>query len=159
MSQHLELVDALRRITQALDNHSKFLEARTGLTLSQVLVLEALASLALPTTAGALAARVSLSQGTLTTILDRLEGKGLVLRLRSVEDRRRVMVMLSEQGFRVAEQAPPTLPEHFQSAFERLGAETAESLLDSLRRIAQLMQRPDPADGMPPARPPVAQGA
>lgn len=145
MPQNIELVAALRRITQSLDNHSKFLEAQTGLTLSQVLVLQALALSSAPVSAGKLAGRVSLSQGTLTAILDRLEARGLLRRLRGEPDRRRVMVALTEQGRAVAERAPSALPEHFELAFARLAATEAALLLDALHAVAALMQRPDDA--------------
>lgn len=146
MPQSIELVAALRRITQSLDNHSKYLEAQTGLTLSQVLVMEALALSSTPMNAGELAGRVHLSQGTLTTILDRLEGRGLLRRVRGEPDRRRVMVALTDQGRSVAERAPSALPAHFERAFARLEATQARLLLDALRAVAALMQRPGDAE-------------
>lgn len=45
-----------------------------------------------PMTAGRLAERARLSPGAMTTLLDRLERKGLAQRTRDTEDRRRVLV-------------------------------------------------------------------
>ena len=44
--------------------------------------------------------------GAVTRLLDRLEGKGLVQRLRSAEDRRVVKLALTEEGTRVAAEVP-----------------------------------------------------
>jgi DNA-binding MarR family transcriptional regulator len=49
-----------------------------------------------PLTAGELAAHLHLSTGAVTTVIDRLERKGLVRRLRDTADRRRVVVELTE---------------------------------------------------------------
>ena len=48
-----------------------------------------------PMTAGRLAERARLSPGAMTALLDRLEDKGLALRRRDTEDRRRVLVQVS----------------------------------------------------------------
>src|SRR3546814_18184287 len=69
------------------DLHSKQLAREVGLTTPQVVLLQAVRDLGEVTT-GQLSRRVSLSQGTVTTILDRLESRGLVERYRSAADRR-----------------------------------------------------------------------
>jgi DNA-binding MarR family transcriptional regulator len=49
-----------------------------------------------PLTAGELAERLHLSTGAVTTVIDRLERKGLAHRARDAADRRRVVVELTE---------------------------------------------------------------
>ncbi len=51
-----------------------------------------------PAPAGRLAEVTGLSSGAMTTALDRLERSGYALRLRDSEDRRRVLVQLTEQA-------------------------------------------------------------
>ena len=51
-------------------------------------------------TAGDLARETGLTTGAVTSILDRLERLGLVKRVRDTEDRRRVMVELTEKAIR-----------------------------------------------------------
>ncbi len=48
-----------------------------------------------PLTAGELAARAHLTSGAITAVLDRLEARGLVRRVRDTQDRRKVMVELA----------------------------------------------------------------
>ncbi|MFA5264121.1 MAG: MarR family transcriptional regulator [Opitutaceae bacterium] len=45
-----------------------------------------------------LAKRVSLGKSTLTSTLDRLEAKGQVLRIRSQEDRRKIVIQLTPEN-------------------------------------------------------------
>ena len=73
MSDRLEQVlVSLRRVIRATDLHSKHLAKTTGLTAPQILLLQALRK---PEGAavGHLAKEVSLSQATVTSILDRLD--------------------------------------------------------------------------------------
>jgi DNA-binding MarR family transcriptional regulator len=51
-----------------------------------------------PLSAGALSEATGLSSAATTTLLDRLEAKGYLRRSRDVEDRRRVLVELTEEG-------------------------------------------------------------
>lgn len=51
-----------------------------------------------PQTAGELAARIGLSPGSVTALVDRLESRGFVRRSRDEEDRRRVVVEPREEG-------------------------------------------------------------
>lgn len=139
----LRLLGELRRIAQALDTHSKYLEQTVGLTLPQVLVLEALRPEAAPLSAGLLAARVSLTQGTVTTILDRLEAKGLARRTRANDDRRRVLVSLTARGRRVLVAAPPLLQTHFINQFETLPDAEQATTVAVLERVVGLMRAPD----------------
>jgi len=141
----VQLLGALRRITQSLDTHSKHLEQSAGLTFPQLLVLETLRSEREPLTAGQLAARVSLTQGTITSILDRLEVKHLVARVRAAGDRRRVLVALTEDGLELLRQAPPLLRPEFTRAWNQLSPEERRNLIDAVERLAALMRQTEPA--------------
>jgi DNA-binding MarR family transcriptional regulator len=57
-----------------------------------------------PMTAGRLAERARLSPGAITALLDRLEDKGLARRSRDTEDRRRVLVEVTPELRRNAQQ-------------------------------------------------------
>ncbi len=132
-----QVLSALRRVIRAVDLHSRQLVQSHGLTGPQALVLKALGSASL--SAGALAEQVSLSQGTVTDILNRLEQRGLVTRLRSQSDRRRVMVALAPAGRECLASSPPLLQDRFASRFEELDDWEQSLLLASLQRIAAMM--------------------
>ena len=66
--------------------------------------------------------QVSLSQATVTNILNRLEGHGLIRRQRSAEDKRRVNLRVTSQGQSVLDNAPKPLQEGFVARFNQLEA-------------------------------------
>ncbi|WP_169577597.1 MarR family winged helix-turn-helix transcriptional regulator [Sinimarinibacterium sp. CAU 1509] len=141
MSSHvLPLLGALRRIAQSLDSYSKAIEHSAGLTLPQLLLLEALRNETAPITAGRLADRVSLTQGTVTSILDRLEDRGLIARMRAIEDRRRVLVTLTPQGRDRLNVAPALMRDDFVRGFAALPEAEREALLAAVERIGSLMR-------------------
>ncbi len=143
MKEHDEIIIALRRITRAIDLHSKRLVKTTGLTAPQLVILQALdrAGEASPST---LAKTVSLSQPTVTTILDRLERQGLLTRERSANDKRRVYVRLTDSGARaVSKGSPELLQAGFLREFRRLESWERHMLIAALQRVAELMDAQD----------------
>lgn len=84
-----EVLVALRRVIRAVDLHSRQLVRSHGLTAPQALILKEIVSFG-EIAVGEVAQRVSLSQATVTDILNRLEKRALVTRERSSADRRRV---------------------------------------------------------------------
>ena len=90
----------LRKIIQSIDLHSKHLVRVCGLTGPQLLILRTIYESG-PTTASTLARTISLSQATVTGILDRLEKRGLLERSRSDTDRRKVIVQATPDGERL----------------------------------------------------------
>jgi DNA-binding MarR family transcriptional regulator len=145
MSKHDDIGDrvivALRRVIRAVDLHSRTLVASHGLTGPQALILKALQNGSLP--AGELATQVSLSQGTVTDILNRLEKRGLIIRNRDTEDRRRVLVEATDAALSLLEQSPPLLQESFAERFSNLQDWEQTQLLASLQRIAAMMDAED----------------
>ena len=129
---------ALRRVMRAVDLHSRKLMQSHGLTGPQALVLQA-AVKGGGLSAGELANRVSLSQATVTDILNRLEQRGLLTRARSESDRRKVVVRATPVGDKVISAAPPLLQETFVRRFGDLKPWEQMLLLSSLQRIAELM--------------------
>ena len=81
-----EVLVSLRRIIRATDLQSKRVMKASGLTIPQIMVLRAIKSLG-DVTVKRISCDVSLSQATVTTILDRLEDRALVERVRSIKDK------------------------------------------------------------------------
>jgi len=132
---------AIRRIVHAVDSHSKELERALGITLPQLVVLRAIRMLGEVTT-GKLSAAASLSPATVTTILDKLEARGLVVRYRNAEDRRVVHSKLTERGAQMLDGAPPFLHERFVSGFAKVNAERQTALVAALEEVADMMGAP-----------------
>jgi DNA-binding MarR family transcriptional regulator len=141
-----EVLVALRRVIRAVDLHSRQLLRNHGLTAPQALILKEVVSSG-GITVGEVAQRVSLSQATVTDILNRLEKRALVARERSLADRRRVLVRPTPEASATIKNGPPLLQEDFARRFSKLEDWEQTLLLASLQRIASLMdaQRIDAA--------------
>lgn len=135
---HEEVLVSLRRIIRATDLHSRRLGRETGLTTPQLVVLRTIAEQGTPAVSE-IARNVSLSQATVTTILNRLQSKGLVRRKRSREDKRRVHVHLSAAGKRLLETAPEPLQDGFVSRFSALQDWEQHMIVAALDRVAAMM--------------------
>jgi DNA-binding MarR family transcriptional regulator len=129
---------AIRRIVHAVDSHSKELGRALGITLPQLVVLRAIRTLG-EVTSGRLSEAASLSPATATTILDKLEARGLVVRYRNEDDRRVVHSRLTERGAQTLDAAPPFLHERFVSRFALLDAARQAVLIGALEDVADLM--------------------
>ena len=129
---------ALRKIIQAIDLNSRQLVKRVGLTGPQLVILREIASFG-EVTAGEIAQAVSLSQATVTGIMDRMEKRGLIARKRSEQDKRKIMIRITEAGKDIVESAPPLMQEAFAQRFESLPAWEQNMILSALHRLVSIM--------------------
>lgn len=137
-----EVLVALRRVIRATDLHSKHLAKTTGLTAPQILLMQTIRDKG-QVTIGELANKVSLSQATVTSILDRLEKREMVYRERSKEDKRKVHAYLTDQASDILKEAPIPLQEHFARQFGDLLEWEQTMIISSLQRVAQMMDAQD----------------
>lgn len=138
MNQIEEVLIALRRVIRATDLHSKYLAKTTGLTAPQILLLQTIRDKG-QITIGELAQEISLSQATVTTILDRLEKRQLVYRQRSETDKRKVHAHLTDNALEILKNAPIPLQEQFTRQFGDLQEWEQTMIISALKRVAQMM--------------------
>lgn len=133
-----EVLIALRRVIRATDLHSRYLMKTVGLTAPQLLVLQAIRNRG-ELSVGDLARDISLSQGTVTSILDRLETRQLVVRERARDDKRKVLLRLQPAAETVLRNAPQLLQQQFVAEFNHLEAWEQHMILAAVQRIAHMM--------------------
>ena len=142
MGINIEITDqiliSLRRIVRAIDQHSRSLAQEYGLTGPQVILLRELVRNGEMHIAE-LAKNISLSHATVTDILNRLEKRALICRMRSLTDRRRIMVTPTKQAIALIEQSPPLLQEQFTGQLEKLQDWELTQTLSVLQRVALMM--------------------
>jgi DNA-binding MarR family transcriptional regulator len=138
MNSAEEVLTALRRVIRATDLHSRHLEKTVGLTAPQLLLLQILRQRG-QVTIGALAREMNLSQATVTTVMDRLEDRGLVTRTRSDSDKRKVLAALTEDGDKLLINAPTLLQQQFVRQFQDLQDWEQSMIISALQRVAQMM--------------------
>lgn len=87
------------------------------------------------TTMAELARDVSLDPGAMTRALDRLEAKGLLKRVRSVDDRRVVKLELTDEGREASKLVPAVLADVFNAHLAGFSRAEWTTLLDLLTRL------------------------
>jgi len=103
----------------------------TGPQLTVVKLLESLGDLSL----SSLSERIRAQNSTVTGIIDRMEREGLVVRERSKNDRRVVLIRLSEKGAELAREIQVEPMEIFRKALLALDREDVEHLLRILHKV------------------------
>lgn len=91
-----------------------------------------------PLTVGEQALHLRISRATASELIDRLEAKGLVERMRDERDHRRVFVWLTEVGrVRVAALSESVLDEPFLAAVRSLSPEVRAQIVSGLSALLQ----------------------
>ena len=142
MRDYDEILIALRRIMRATDLQSQQLSRQSGLTVPQLLVMQAIAKEGSPSTS-TLARHIVVSQATVTRIIDRLERDGVVKREKSSKDKRVVNVSLTDAGKIKLDAAPEPLQAEFLRKYRELESWEQQMLKSSLLRVATMMDAED----------------
>ncbi len=129
---------ALRRIIRAVDIHSRRLNDEFKITSPQMICICSLSKKP-SMTLSELATDVNLSISTVNGIVDRLENKGLLTRTRSTQDRRKVVIKLTEEGNEILKRAPSLLQERFSQSLKELSALEQATISIALERIVEMM--------------------
>lgn len=140
-----QIVVALRRTSQAIDQYSRQLLRDFGLTAPQLATLREIMA-GKNTSPMALADVLHVSQPTVTGILSRLEQQGLIVRRKSETDRRSISAVATEKGRKLADSAPPLLRDRFRKELSQLPDWQQSEMLATLQRIAAMMQAPDDSE-------------
>lgn len=128
----------LRRILHATQVGARNLARESGMTTSQLIVLQNLKAHG-EMTARQIAQSMNLTQATVTSLLDRLQERGWITRRRGEQDRRRVYVQLAPAGTRQLKQAPESLQQRFVNHFKTLQKWEQSSILAALQRVAHML--------------------
>ncbi|MBS1893109.1 MAG: MarR family transcriptional regulator [Actinobacteria bacterium] len=128
------LLSAERRL-RGRDQHRK---ADDGLTVAHVRALVALDRTE-AATAGEIAEAAHLSPASVTAMLDDLERDGIVTRVRSDTDRRRVLVALTEKGRTVLDKRRRLWLKRWESALADVPDRDIEAAAGVLHRITGLL--------------------
>ena len=129
---------ALRKIIQAIDQHSISLKKKFGLTGPQLIILQSLLAHG-QLSVTQLSKNVSLSQATVTGITKRLETKEYITREKNKDDKRKTNITLTKKGRVILNDVPPLLQEQFTDRFSRL--ESWEQLMigSAFERVVAMM--------------------
>jgi len=143
--QVANIIDNIRRFFQVVNEHSKLVERETGLTGPQLWAIKVIAE-AQSIKPSELARRMYLHPATVVGLIDRLVKRGLVLRVRSEEDRRVVEISLSNKGKELLLSAPEVPQGLLVRGLEGLSAEQLTKVADGTEELVRILG----AEGLPP---------
>lgn len=145
------IIDNLRRVIQVVNEHSKKVEHETGLTGPQLWAIKIISESS-PLKVSDLARRMYLHPATVVGILDRLEARNLVVRVRSKKDRRVVEVELTGQGLQMVASSPEVAQGLFMSGLVSLPERKLEKIAESLNQLVNILGAQElPVKPMPPS--------
>lgn len=133
-----ELLISIRKITRAIDLHSKYLKKEFGLTIPQLVILQEI-DYSKEISITALSKTIDLSQATVTDIVNRLVKNEFISKSQSDKDKRMVVIKPLQKCKDLLNQAPPPLQETFTQKFISLENWEQLMLTSALKRIVSLM--------------------
>lgn len=137
-----EIIYSIRRLMQAGELYTKELNKIYNVSSAQLNCLLGLyenGSLS----PSQIAKHILVNSSTVTGIIDRLEHKGLVRRLRVSQDRRVITVELTKSGKVLAENAPPPVQQKIIDGLNKLSAEQIDQTAAVLISLTDMLDVQD----------------
>jgi len=137
-----EIIYSIRRLMQAGELYTKELNKIYNVSSAQLNCLLALhenGSLSL----SQIAKQILVNSSTVTGIIDRLEQKGLVKRLRISHDRRVITIELTKNGKVLAENAPPPVQQKIIDGLYKLSEDQIDQASAILVKLTDMLDVQD----------------
>jgi MarR family 2-MHQ and catechol resistance regulon transcriptional repressor len=136
--RYLKSVRLLAECLQGFERFSGAAVRRCGLTHAQFDIIATLGNTP-GMTYKELGDKTLITKGTLTGVIERLEGKGLVARTRSSDDKRSFSVCLTSEGEKVFADVFPIVVEQGRQLFAPYTDADFEAMDQTLRKLKQLI--------------------
>ena len=130
----VEIVGTLMRLLHAIRRGQRMRFGERDLSGPRIRVLAAVAE-ARPVRMGDLADRLGLTARTITTLVDALEGEGLLERQADPTDRRATLIDMTPTGYRYHKHVSAGLSEMAEQIVGPLSVEERRQLLDLISRL------------------------
>ena len=138
----LQIIMRLRQIMQEMSKHSKLILEKYKISTPQLICLNEVFQHG-PISIGALTKIVFLNNSTVTGIVDRLEKRELVKRVRVSKDRRQVHVEVTDQGIAFINEAPKPIQDQFMDRLLTLDEDKIALILWSLEMLVDMLGNKD----------------
>ncbi len=140
----VEILVNIRKIVRSLNLESKSIQKDFGISITQLLCLNHLEQCKnYQSTHKNLMELLSLNSSTVTGIINRLEKKGLVVRMPKSGDKRITYITLTATGLKMFQDTPNLLHERLSTKLDALSEEDKEMVQKSLEIIISAMQIKD----------------
>ncbi|MCA9859487.1 MAG: MarR family transcriptional regulator [Thermomicrobiales bacterium] len=141
------LLDIVPRLNRWAESSVAHAAGENRLSLRQLSALTMIESE--KTTLGDVARKLMVTPAVVTGLIDRLERRGYVRRINSTDDRRRVLLALTDDGRAAAESVSGALHREMAAAlseFSFADLEKLDACLTKLRPVASELERTTPLD-------------
>ncbi len=137
-----EIIFSIRKLIQAGEIYTKELNKVYNVSSAQLNCLMALYENG-DLSPSQIAKNILVNSSTVTGILDRLEYKNLVKRLRISSDRRVLTIKLTEAGQALAENAPPPIQQKIITGLKRLSDNEKETITKAIATLINMLEVQD----------------
>jgi DNA-binding MarR family transcriptional regulator len=136
------IIFSIRRLIQAGEVYSKELGKTYSISAAQLNCLLALYKNG-PLRPSQIAKYMLVKSSTVTGVVDRLEQKGLVQRLRNSPDRRVITIELTETGIQLAKNAPPPIQQKIIDGLKKISKAEIDQIANSLSKLTDMLDVQD----------------
>jgi len=137
-----DIIYSIRRLMQAGELYTKELNKIYNISSAQLNCLLALYENG-PLPPSQIAKLIMINSSTVTGIIDRLEQKGLVKRLRISADRRIITIELTKNGKVLAENAPPPIQRKIIEGLNKISKKDIKRVADTLTKLTNMLDVQD----------------
>lgn len=134
MDSRLEILKKLRIVIRAAQQHSLWIDKQCGVNGAQLWIMQELLETS-GLRVGDLARKLAIHQTTTSNLLDTLEKRGYVSKMRDTNDQRVVRVSLTEAGSELLARAPKPARGLLPEALRQLDMERIEELNHGLQGL------------------------
>lgn len=136
----MKFLSTLRKLVlayQSFEHYAARHVKSVGLTMTQFDIIATLGNQP-PMTCKELGEKTLVTKGTLTGVLERLEGKGIIQRAANQEDARSQKIGLTPEGQQLFEKVFPEHIDYINKAFSKLTVKELDELSSSLEKLRKI---------------------
>lgn len=133
------IVWALRKIVSLIYHDSKKMDKNYGITGPQTLVLKYASSVEKPMSASEISKQINVTPANLTGIIDRLEEKEFVKRVKKEGDRRTQLIVITDKGKDFSNSLPDLIEEKLLKGLANYNATEVFGIYSGLKQIIDVM--------------------
>ncbi len=133
-----EIIYLIRKIIQANEIYTKELNKKFQVSAPQLQSLLTLYENG-PLPLSHIAKLIMVKSSTVTGIIDRLEQKGFVSRVRDSKDRRVINIELTEEGKHLVENTPPPFQQKIVNGLKKFPEDEKKQIITALTKLTNLL--------------------
>ena len=142
MDRRREIIFLIRKLMQGGELYTKELNKKYSVSAAQLNCLLALYEHG-PLPPSQIAKHMMVKSSTVTGVVDRLEQKGLVTRMRNSPDRRVITIQLTEAGKNLAHNAPPPIQRKIIKGLGKLSQKEVDRIVLGLTKLTDMLDVQD----------------